>query len=73
MSIFDELQTSLHEAVEIKQGKKQASRIKRHEVAARLECRHWRKKNTARKGVKYGSVIERMVGPVGLEPTTKGL
>ena len=33
MSIFDELQTSLQEAVEIKQGKSQASRITRHEVA----------------------------------------
>ena len=33
MSIFDELQTSLQEAVEIKQGKAQASRITRHEVA----------------------------------------
>ncbi|BCA92711.1 MAG TPA: transcriptional regulator [Halomonas sp.] len=33
MSIFDELQTSLQEAVEIKQGKTQASRITRHEVA----------------------------------------
>ncbi|MYL23183.1 helix-turn-helix domain-containing protein [Halomonas alkaliantarctica] len=32
-SIFDELQTSLQEAVEIKQGKAQASRITRHEVA----------------------------------------
>ncbi|NYS59671.1 NadS family protein [Vreelandella salicampi] len=32
MSIFDELQTSLQEAVEIKQGKAQASRITRHEV-----------------------------------------
>lgn len=33
MSIFDELQTSLHEAVEIKQGKAQPSRVTRHEVA----------------------------------------
>lgn len=33
MSIFDELQTSLQEAVEIKQGKTQASRLTRHEVA----------------------------------------
>ena len=33
MSIFDELQTSQQEAVEIKQGKTQASRITRHEVA----------------------------------------
>jgi len=33
MSIFDELQTSLQEAVEIKQGKAQASRTTRHEVA----------------------------------------
>ena len=33
MSIFDELQTSLQEAVEIKNGKTQASRITRHEVA----------------------------------------
>tara|TARA_R110002020_G_scaffold58075_14_gene159464 strand:+ start:317 stop:601 length:285 start_codon:yes stop_codon:yes gene_type:complete len=33
MSIFDELQTSLQEAVEIKQGKAQASRLTRHEVA----------------------------------------
>ncbi|SES23835.1 DNA-binding transcriptional regulator YiaG, contains XRE-type HTH domain [Vreelandella subterranea] len=33
MSIFDELQSSLQEAVEIKQGKAQASRITRHEVA----------------------------------------
>ncbi|HAY15657.1 MAG TPA: transcriptional regulator [Halomonas sp.] len=33
MSIFDELQTSLQEAVEIKKGKTQASRITRHEVA----------------------------------------
>lgn len=32
MSIFDELQTSLQEAVEIKHGKAQASRITRHEV-----------------------------------------
>ena len=33
MSIFDELQTSLQEAVEIKQGKTEASRVTRHEVA----------------------------------------
>ncbi|WP_254436389.1 NadS family protein [Vreelandella aquamarina] len=33
MNIFDELQTSLQEAIEIKQGKAQASRITRHEVA----------------------------------------
>ncbi|MWJ27455.1 helix-turn-helix domain-containing protein [Halomonas sp. ZH2S] len=33
MSIFDELQTSLQEAVEIKQGNTEASRITRHEVA----------------------------------------
>lgn len=33
MSIFDELQTSLQEAVEIQQGKAQASRVTRHEVA----------------------------------------
>lgn len=33
MSIFDELQTSLQEAVNIKQGKTQASRVTRHEVA----------------------------------------
>lgn len=33
MSIFDELQSSLQEAVEIKQGKAQASRITLHEVA----------------------------------------
>ena len=33
MSIFDELQTSLQEAVTIKQGKAQASRVTRHEVA----------------------------------------
>ena len=33
MSIFDELQTSLQEAVDIKQGKAQASRTTRHEVA----------------------------------------
>ncbi len=33
MSIFDELQTSLQEAVEIKKGKTQASRITRHEVS----------------------------------------
>ena len=33
MSIFDELETSLQEAVEIKQGKAQASRITCHEVA----------------------------------------
>ncbi|MGV2931056.1 NadS family protein [Vreelandella venusta] len=33
MSIFDELQSSLQEAVEIKQGKAQASRITRHEIA----------------------------------------
>ena len=33
MSIFDELQTSLQEAVDIKQGKAQASRVTRHEVA----------------------------------------
>ncbi|BCB61107.1 hypothetical protein HaloA020_18080 [Halomonas sp. A020] len=33
MSIFDELQSSLQEAVEIKQGKAQASRITRHDVA----------------------------------------
>ncbi|CAH1043659.1 NadS family protein [Halomonas sp. TD01] len=33
MSIFDELQASLQEAVEIKQRKAQASRITRHDVA----------------------------------------
>lgn len=33
MSIFDELQTSLQEAVDIKHGKVQASRSFRHEVA----------------------------------------
>lgn len=33
MNIFDELQTSLQEAVEIKQGKTQESRVTRHEVA----------------------------------------
>lgn len=33
MSVFDELQTSLKEAVDIKQGKAQAARIIRHEVA----------------------------------------
>ena len=33
MSIFNELQTSLQEAVDIKQGKTKASRVTRHEVA----------------------------------------
>jgi len=33
MNVFDELQTSLQEAVDIKQGKAQAGRITRHEVA----------------------------------------
>jgi len=33
MNLFDELQTSLQEAVDIKQGKTQAARITRHEVA----------------------------------------
>ncbi|WP_043532155.1 NadS family protein [Litchfieldella xinjiangensis] len=33
MSIFDELHTSLQEAVDIKQGKAQAGRVTRHEVA----------------------------------------
>ena len=33
MNIFDELQTSLHEAIDIKQGKAKASRVTRHEVA----------------------------------------
>ncbi|PTB94277.1 transcriptional regulator [Marinobacter sp. Z-F4-2] len=33
MSIFDELQTSLQEAVEINQGNTEASRTARHEVA----------------------------------------
>ncbi|MWJ28512.1 helix-turn-helix domain-containing protein [Halomonas sediminis] len=33
MSIFDELHTSLQEAVDIKQDKAQASRVTRHEVA----------------------------------------
>jgi len=33
MNIYDELQTSLQEAVDIKQGKKAASRITRQEVA----------------------------------------
>ncbi|QTF91300.1 NadS family protein [Halomonas sp. BM-2019] len=33
MNLFDELQTSLQEAVEIKQGKARASRVTRHEVA----------------------------------------
>lgn len=32
MSIFDELQASLQEAVKIKQGKNEASRITRHAV-----------------------------------------
>lgn len=33
MNIFDALQSSLQEAIEIKQGKAQASRLTRHEVA----------------------------------------
>ncbi|MGP9768158.1 NadS family protein [Halomonas sp. AOP13-D3-9] len=33
MSIFDELQSSLQEVVEIKQSKAHASRLTRHEVA----------------------------------------
>jgi DNA-binding transcriptional regulator YiaG len=33
MSIFDELQTSLQEAVDIKHGKAQAARVTRHDVA----------------------------------------
>ncbi|NWN84151.1 MAG: helix-turn-helix domain-containing protein [Halomonas sp.] len=33
MSIFNELHESLQEAVDIKQGKAQASRVARHEVA----------------------------------------
>ncbi|WP_019024033.1 MULTISPECIES: NadS family protein [unclassified Thioalkalivibrio] len=33
MNIYDELQTSLQEAVDIKQGRKAASRVTRHEVA----------------------------------------
>lgn len=33
MSLFDELHTSLQEAVEIQQGTTQASRVTRHEVA----------------------------------------
>jgi len=33
MNIYDELQTSLQEAVAIKQGKAKASRVTRHEVA----------------------------------------
>ncbi|OOC49672.1 MULTISPECIES: NadS family protein [Thioalkalivibrio] len=33
MNIYDELQTSLQEAVDIKQGKAKASRVTRHEVA----------------------------------------
>lgn len=33
MSIFNELQESLQEAVDIKQGKAKASRVARHEVA----------------------------------------
>jgi len=33
MSIFDELKTSLEEAVEIKQGKKKASRVTHYEIA----------------------------------------
>jgi DNA-binding transcriptional regulator YiaG len=33
MNIFDDLQTSLQEAADIKQGKARASRITRHEVA----------------------------------------
>lgn len=33
MSIFNELEESLQEAVSIKQGKSQASRVTRHEVA----------------------------------------
>ncbi|WP_083024782.1 NadS family protein [Vreelandella lionensis] len=33
MSIFDELQASLKEAIKINQGKSQPSRITRHEVA----------------------------------------
>ncbi|EAZ98013.1 NadS family protein [Marinobacter sp. ELB17] len=33
MSIFNELQTSLEEAISIKHGKAQASRTTRHEVA----------------------------------------
>ncbi|WP_018867109.1 MULTISPECIES: NadS family protein [unclassified Thioalkalivibrio] len=33
MSIYDELQSSLQEAVAIKQGKKAPSRVTRHEVA----------------------------------------
>ena len=33
MNIYDELHRSLQEAVDIKQGKKAASRVTRHEVA----------------------------------------
>ncbi|MCO7246821.1 NadS family protein [Halomonas sp. Mc5H-6] len=33
MSIFDELNTSLQEAVDIQKGKTKASRVTRHEVA----------------------------------------
>lgn len=53
MSIFDELQTSLQEAAEIKQGKAHTSRITRHEVVDRLARKNlvdtWNKiKSTAR-------------------------
>ena len=33
MSLFDELKTSLEEAVEIQQGRKKPGRVTRHEVA----------------------------------------
>ena len=33
MSFFDELKTSLEEAVEIKQGLKKPARVTRHEIA----------------------------------------
>jgi len=41
MSIFDDLYTSLQEAVEIKQDKAQASRITHHEVADKLGRGHF--------------------------------
>jgi hypothetical protein len=36
MSIFNELKTSLEEAVEIKQGKKKVSRVTRYQITYRF-------------------------------------
>ncbi|NOG32005.1 hypothetical protein HLB35_09990 [Halomonas sp. TBZ9] len=58
MSIFDDLYTSLREAVETQQGKAQVSRITRHELVDRPARKIWLtlgiKKQYGEAGIKRG-------------------